>query len=160
MLIVAHDIRSRENVGALFRTADALGGSELILSGITPTPIDRFGRLDEKLSKVALGAEKTVTWKHVKTVDELLKKLAGYKLYAIEQDTRSVAYHSIKLSEEDLKTTVLLIGNEVTGVPRELLDRADTILEIPMHGNKESLNVAISFAIVAFHLKYSEVVSS
>lgn len=154
MLIIAHDIRSRENVGALFRTADALGGAELILSGITPAPIDRFGRIDEKLSKVALGAEKSVPWKQVKTADELFNALSGYQLFVIEQDVRSVTYHSINLSSSELAKTALLIGNEVTGVPKELLDRADKILEIPMQGNKESLNVAISFAIVAFHLKY------
>lgn len=155
MLIIGHDIRSRENVGALFRTADALGGAEFILSGITPAPIDRFGRTDAKLSKVALGAEQSVPWKQVKTLEELFKTLAGYQLFVIEQDKRSVPYHSISLSTKELQKIALLIGNEVTGVPQEILDRADTILEIPMQGDKESLNVAISFAIVAFHLKYA-----
>lgn len=154
MIVVAHDIRSRENVGALFRTADALGGAELILSGITPTPIDRFGRVDEKLGKTALGAQKSVPWKQVKTIEELLKALEGHNLFVIEQDPRSVPYHSIHLSASEFHKTALLIGNEVTGVPQGILDRADKIVEIPMHGNKESLNVAISFAIVAFHLKY------
>lgn len=157
MIIVAHDIRSRENVGALFRTADALGGAELILSGITPAPIDRFGRIDEKLSKVALGAEKSVAWKQVKTTEELFTALTGYKLFIIEQDERSVPYHSVRLSVSELGKTALLIGNEVTGVPEEILARADKILEIPMNGNKESLNVAISFAVVAFYLKYHTV---
>ncbi len=154
MIIVAHDIRSRENVGALFRTADALGGAELILSGITPAPIDRFGRIDEKLSKVALGAEKSVPWKQVKTTTALFEVLSSYKLFVVEQDERSVPYHAIRLTTEELSKTALLVGNEVTGVSGEILGRADQILEIPMNGNKESLNVAISFAIVAFHLKY------
>lgn len=155
MLIVAHDIRSRENVGALFRTADALGGAKLILSGITSAPIDRFGRMDVKLSKVALGAEKTMLWQQTKTLDELFVFLKGYQLLVIEQDIQSVSYYSFHLTNVQLKKTALLVGNEVTGVPQEILDRADQILEIPMAGNKESLNVAVSFAIVAFHLKYS-----
>lgn len=154
MIIIAHDIRSRENVGALFRTADALGGAELLLSGITPAPIDRFGRVDEKLSKTALGAEKTVPWKQVKTMEDLFKILEGYKLLVIEQDSRSVPYHTIKIAANELSKTALLVGNEVVGVPQEILDRAHAILEIPMAGNKESLNVAISFAVVVFHLKY------
>lgn len=157
MIIVAHDIRSRENVGALFRTADALGGAELILSGITPAPVDRFGRADEKLSKTALGAEKTVPWKQVKTMEDLFKILAGYRLLVIEQDSRSVPYYSIRCTPKELSKIAILVGNEVTGVPKEILDSTDTILEIPMAGDKESLNVAVSFAIVVFHLKYCAV---
>lgn len=154
MIIVAHDIRSRENVGAIFRTADALGGAELILSGITPAPIDRFGRMDEKLAKVALGAERTVPWKQVRTTDELFAALVGKKLFVVEQDVRSVPYYSMQLTQPELDNAALLVGNEVSGVPQEILNRADVIVEIPMVGKKESLNVAISFAIVAFHVKY------
>jgi tRNA G18 (ribose-2'-O)-methylase SpoU len=154
MVVILHDIRSTHNVGSIFRTADAAGCEKIYLCGITPAPIDRFGQKNEKISKVALGAENSVAWekcgKTLRQIDKLRKN--GWKILAIEQAKRSVSYQKIKLSEKDLERTALVVGNEINGLPPAILRRSDKILEIPMRGKKESLNVTVAFGIVVFNL--------
>lgn len=154
MVAVLHNIRSTYNVGSIFRTADAAGCEKIYLCGFTPAPIDRFGRAVSKISKVALGAEKWVAWEKIeetwRLVDELKKE--GYQIFAIEQSKKSIPYHKVKLSKKDLAKVVLIVGGEIKGLPPSILRRANKILEIPMYGKKESLNVAVAFGIVAFHL--------
>jgi tRNA G18 (ribose-2'-O)-methylase SpoU len=154
MIVILHNIRSTHNVGSIFRTADATGCEKIYLCGITPAPRDRFGRENEKISKVALGAEKWITWEKVGQTTRLIDKIKkeGYKFLAIEQSSRSLPYQKIKLSKKDLAKTALIVGNEIKGLPPAILRRADKILEIPMRGKKESLNVAVAFGIVAFNL--------
>jgi tRNA G18 (ribose-2'-O)-methylase SpoU len=127
---------------------------KIYLCGITPAPTDRFGRVNEKIAKVALGAEKFLPWEKVGQTAKLLDKIKkyGYKILAIEQSNRSVPYQKIKLSKKDLEKTALVVGNEIEGLPLAILRRADKILEIKMRGKKESLNVAVAFGIVAFNL--------
>src|ERR1035437_1170468 len=96
-IAILHDIRSVINVGAIFRTCDAAGISKIYLTGITPTPLDRFGRTRADLAKSALGAEKTVAWEFaldVETVLENLKK-ENYKIIAIEQSSTSIDYKKV-----------------------------------------------------------------
>jgi tRNA G18 (ribose-2'-O)-methylase SpoU len=154
MVVILHNVRSTHNVGSIFRTADAAGVEKIYLCGITPAPIDRFGRENGKIAKVALGAEKFLPWEKVGQTAKFLDKLKkdGYKILAVEQSKRSVPYQKIKLSKKDLGKTAFVVGNEIKGLPASVLCRAEKILEIPMRGEKESLNVAVAFGIVAFNL--------
>jgi tRNA G18 (ribose-2'-O)-methylase SpoU len=151
-ILVLHDIRSTHNVGSLFRTADSVGASQIILSGTSPTPIDRFGRKRTDITKASLGAETTVPWKESKNIITTLKKLKsdGHTLIAIEQSLNSIDYKSLKLPKT--AKIVLIPGYEVSGVPANILKLVDHILEIPMYGQKESLNVSVATGIVLYRL--------
>lgn len=146
--LILENIRSVHNVGSIFRTADAVGVSKICLCGVTPTPLDRFGRPRNDLAKVALGAEKTVPWEYAKNASALISNLkkSGFSTLTLEQSPHSVDYKKVKLKSK----TVLVVGNEVTGVSRSLLKKADVICEIPMRGEKESLNVSVATGIILF----------
>jgi 23S rRNA (guanosine2251-2'-O)-methyltransferase len=148
--ILLHDIRSVFNVGAIFRTSDALGINKIYLSGFSPTPLDRFGNKRQDFAKVSLGAEDTVAWEAIKDplilIDTLKKE--GVEIIAVEQNPRSVDYKKV---ETELPT-LFIFGREVEGIEDALLAKADVIAEIPMIGKKESLNVAVSAGIVLFRL--------
>ena len=145
-------------MGSIFRTADAAGIEKLYLCGITPTPIDKFGKLRPQLGKVSLGAEKSVAWEYFKSTITLIKKLknppggGGYKIFAIEQNKKSILYYEAVFPRES--AVALVLGHEVKGLPPSILKLADKILEIPMRGKKESLNVSVAFGIVVFGLLY------
>jgi tRNA G18 (ribose-2'-O)-methylase SpoU len=151
-ILLLHDIRSVINVGALFRTADAVGVSRIILSGTSPAPIDRFGRKRSDFVKAALGAEDSVTWGTIEKIIPTIKNLKeqGYRIIILEQANNSVDYKKVSLLKNE--KIVLLPGNEVDGVPKKILDLADTIIEIPMHGIKESLNVSVAIGIALYRL--------
>ena len=158
MIIILHNIRSLHNVGSIFRTADAAGVEKIYLGGITPAPIDRFGKYRPQLTKVSLGAEKYVAWEKIGSTVRLIDKLknpptgGGHKIFAIEQSKKSIPYYKIQSYEAKPRKIGLVVGNEIKGLPLAILKRADKILEIPMKGKKESLNVAVAFGIVAFSL--------
>ncbi len=154
MIAILNNIRSLHNVGSIFRTADAAGVEKIYLCGITPEPLDRFGKIRPQLEKVSLGAEKAVPWEKAASASALINKLKkeGYKIWAVEQSEKSIPYYKAKA---DLKSIALVLGNEVRGLPPAVLNKADKILEIPMRGEKESLNVAVAFGIVAFRLCYN-----
>ncbi len=156
LVVVLHNIRSLYNVGSIFRTSDAAGVSRLFLCGITPTPLDCFGKIRPELSKVALGAERNVAWEHVISTARCIKKLKaeGYVVYALEQSKKSVPYGSVRVRRGE-KKIALILGDEVRGIPPSILKLSDTILEIPMHGKKESLNVSVAFGIAIFSLTMS-----
>lgn len=156
MIVILDNIRSIYNVGSIFRTADAIGVKKIILGGITPSPIDKYSRKLQKFTKVSLGAEDYVKWDKVNDIQEKIVDLKKqkYKVFAVEQDGISVPYYEVE--NIDLEKIVLIVGNEVDGLSRSILDIADKILEIPMLGSKESLNVSVSFAIVAFGLRYGK----
>ncbi len=147
-IVILDNIRSTHNVGSIFRTSDALGISKIYLVGYTPKPVDKFGRPAKEIAKTALGAEKTILWEGVKSIEPLLKKLQkeGFQVVAIEQSPKSVDYKKVKLG----KRTALIIGNEVTGISKKVLSLCDVVAEIPMQGKKESLNVGVSFGIASF----------
>ncbi len=155
MIVILHDIRSLHNVGSIFRTADAAGVEKIYLCGITPAPVDSFGKPRQQLTKVSLGAERYVKWEKAKSTSKLIDNLKKqkYKIFAIEQSKKSVSYFSLKTKSYKLKAVALVLGNEVRGLPESILKRTDKILEIPMFGKKESLNVAVAFGVVVFHLK-------
>lgn len=152
MIVLLHNIRSLHNVGSIFRTADAAGIEKLYLCGFTPSPIDELSRPRQPLVKVSLGAEKFVLWEKAKSTLTLLKKLKkeGYEIWAIEQSPKSISYQTVKIGKNKI---ALVVGHEVKGLPQNILDLADKILEIPMAGKKESLNVSVAFGIVVFALK-------
>jgi len=151
--LILHNIRSVHNVGSIFRTADAAGVSTIILSGYTPAPLDRFGRERKDFTKVSLGAEKSVRWQQVKSLSPMLAQLKkeGYVLAALEQDKNSTPLFAYKSAHKNI---VLIVGNEVRGVSPALRKKVDVILEIPMRGKKESLNVSVSVAVTLHHLTH------
>lgn len=147
--VILHNIRSAYNVGSIFRTADAFGVGHIYTSGYTPSPKDKFGRVRKEITKTALGGEFSVSWseENIFKVIEKLKK-EGFKIIAIEQDKKSVDYKKIKTNSKIL----LLVGNEVRGLSKQILDKCDLVIEIPMIGVKESLNVGVAFAVVLSRL--------
>jgi tRNA G18 (ribose-2'-O)-methylase SpoU len=151
--ILLHDIRSTHNVGAIFRTADATGVGKIYISGITPAPIDRFGRARPDISKASLGAEKTVAWESIASVTDLIKKLKKekFQIVAVEQDKKSIDYRKLERGEEG-ENILIIMGSEVDGVDKEILKLCDDIVEIPMLGQKESLNVSVACGIILYSL--------
>jgi len=150
-VVILPNIRSVYNVGSIFRTSDAVGISRIYLVGVTPTPIDRFGRKRKDFAKVALGAEETVPWEHKDTLDELVTELKqqNYYIVALEQSLSSVDYKNISLPKNK-KAFAFMVGEETKGLLQEEITLADVVAEISMHGKKESLNVAVAFGVAVF----------
>ena len=148
--VLLHNIRSTHNVGSIFRTADALGVNKIYISGITPTPLDKFNRPRKDVAKVALGAEKTTNWEYEKDPKKIIRKLKKqkYKIIALEQNKDSVDYKKIKINHPVL----FVVGNEVDGVSQDILSLCDVVAEIPMNGKKESLNVSVAFGVSLFRI--------
>ena len=148
--LLLNDIRSAQNVGAMFRTAEAVGIEKVYLTGYTPAPIDRFGRKRKDIAKAALGAENMLPWEAEADPLKVITKLKeqGFAIVSIEQDRRAVDYKKFKTP----KQCCFIVGNEVTGVSKEILDASDTIIEIPMVGKKESLNVSVALGVALFRV--------
>lgn len=148
--ILLHNIRSTHNVGSIFRTADAVGVDKIYISGYTPTPIDKFGRFRKDIAKVALGAEKNVGWEQIDDSKKIIKKLKkeNYQIIGLEQAKNSVDYKKVKTE----KKILIVVGNEVGGIDREILKLCDVLAEIPMKGKKESLNVSVAFGVALFRM--------
>ena len=151
--LVVHNLRSAHNVGSILRTADGAGVERVYCVGTTPTPVDRFGRKRQDIAKVALGAETSVSWEYRAELVPLLGELKteGYRLVALEQDERAVDYGSLALEAR----MALIVGPEVGGLDKDVLDLVDVVVEIPMHGSKESLNVSVAAGIALFALRTS-----
>ncbi|MFA6273736.1 MAG: TrmH family RNA methyltransferase [Candidatus Paceibacterota bacterium] len=149
-VLILNDIRSVENVGAMFRTADAVGINKIYLTGFSPCPLDRFGRKRNDLAKSALGAELVVPWEYKKSILPLLNKLKKEKLkiIGIEQDKNSIDYKKIKIGQKN----AFIVGTERTGIPKNILKKCDIIAEIPMKGKKESLNVSVALGVALFRI--------
>lgn len=152
IILILHNIRSVHNVGSIFRTADAAGVSRIVLSGYTPGPLDRFGRMRNDFIKVSLGAEKTVPWSAVKTLGSTLRKLNKENVFLIAVEQDECAQPLFAFHPPLHQSIAVLLGNEVRGISGPLLKKADAIVEIPMHGEKESLNVSVAAGIVLFAL--------
>lgn len=142
--VLCDNIRSLYNVGSIFRTADAAGVSKIILGGITGKPTQAG------VIKTALGAEKNVPWEHYKNLSAQVVKLkkAGFFIVALEQSLGSADFRKFK----PRFPLALVVGNEVSGVSGAILKKADKIIEIPMRGRKESLNVAVAFGVAIFEI--------
>ena len=160
LLLVLHNIRSAYNVGSIFRTANGAGVEKIFLCGYTPRP-ENFQNYEsgimnqgkEKISKTALGAEKMVPWEYHSQTWRLLKKLGkeGIKIVALEQDPKAIDYRKFSVKGGQ-KSLALILGNEVGGLSREILKYADEIMEIPMRGKKESLNVSVAAGIALYKI--------
>jgi len=156
IIVIAHNIRSTHNVGAIFRTAEGFGISKIILSGYTPYPQTnsdtRLPHIAEKLtkqiSKTALGAEAIVPFEYLELppLDEL--KTDGYTVIALEQAENSIALAHYSPPQK----VALLLGEEVEGITKELLAQCEAIIEIPMVGKKESFNVSVATGIALYAL--------
>lgn len=148
--VLLHNIRSAHNVGSIFRTADAAGISRIYLSGYTPIPRDALGREQKEIAKTALGAERFIPWEHHKVPGRLLSRLKqeGWVVIGVEQDASALPYKEVRKVLG--KKTLFVFGNEVRGLSKSLRDLCDVLVEIPMHGKKESLNVSVAAGIVLF----------
>lgn len=148
--VLLHNIRSTHNVGSIFRTSDALGVNKIYLSGYTPTPIDKFNRPRKDIAKVSLGAEKTIIWEYVEDPKKLIKNLKKNKweIVGLEQTADSFDYKKFKPKNNFL----FVLGEEVNGIQKEILKLCDEIVEIPMKGEKESLNVSVAFGVALFRI--------
>src|SRR3989344_5845112 len=159
LFLILHNIRSLHNVGSIFRTADGAGVNKIYLTGYTPSPYDFFNKLRKDFAKTALGAEKFVEWKKQKNIATLIKKLKKEKYFivSLEQSSISVSYDQFtSIYRSKLKSyqgIVLIVGNEVRGLSPAILKKSDAIIEIPMHGKKESLNVSVATGIALFELR-------
>ena len=147
-ILILDNIRSAHNVGSIFRTADGAGVSKIYLCGYTPTPIDRFGREVAEIKKTSLGATQTVEWEQVISIIELVDRLQkeGVCVVAVEQTDQSIPLGDFVPKSD----TAYIFGNEVDGVGQEALKKTDQVVEIPMKGSKESLNVSVTVGIVLF----------
>jgi 23S rRNA (guanosine2251-2'-O)-methyltransferase len=152
--LILHNIRSAHNVGSIFRTADAAGVTKIYLTGYTPAPTDKFGRINKEIDKTALGAEKNLEWEKRDDVLPLLYNLKTktYNLIALEQSPNSVNYKTLSCRTSDVLQTAIIVGNEVSGLDPEILKLCDLVAEIPMRGKKESLNVSVATGIFLFRL--------
>jgi len=156
IIVIAHNIRSTHNVGAIFRTAEGFGVQKIILSGYTPYPKvtndPRLPHIAEKLHsqihKTALGAEDMVPFEYQLTPDIAALRQAGYRIVGLEQAPRSVLLPRYETPEK----IALLLGEEVHGIPDDLLQVCDDIIEIPMVGKKESFNVSVAAGIALYAL--------
>jgi len=142
--VICDNIRSLENIGSIFRTSDALGVSKIFLCGISGKPPHH------KISKTALGAEETVPFEYYKQTGRLIDKLKRDKIQiiALEQDKKAISYDKFKPKFP----LALIVGNEVKGVSKKILQKSDKIIFLPMYGKKESLNVSVSFGIAGYEI--------
>lgn len=153
--LLLHNIRSTHNVGSIFRTAEGFGVKRIILTGYTPYPIStndsRLPHLAQKIhkqiNKTALGAESSVPFEYHDSLYKWLDKNT-LPLIALEQDPTSTLLTDFDAPDE----FVLVLGEEVNGIPGELLSCCSSIIEIPMKGKKESFNVSVAAGIALFAL--------
>lgn len=140
--LIAHDIRSLENVGSLFRTADSLGVAKIWLSGYTAAPPD------PRISKVALGAERTVPFEVSTDILEVFRQLKaeGIPVFALELTEKAIDLG--KFAPPD--RLALLLGTETTGIPPSLLEKCDGVIKIKQQGIKESMNVSVAAGIASW----------
>jgi len=160
IVVIVHDIRSTHNVGSLLRTAEGIGVAHVYFTGYTPYPKlpgdPRLPHIAEKLTrqihKTALGAESLVPWSSTGDTIQLLRTLQsdGYQLIALEQAPGSIPLPAFR----PLEKVAILLGREVEGIDPELLNLCDTVVEIPMRGQKESFNVVQAAAMALYHCAF------
>ncbi len=161
LYLIADNLRSAHNVGALLRVAEGLGISKVFLCGISPFPKVSKGderppylveKINRRIAKTSLGAELTQPWEYQSDVKKLVNilKSQGIKVVALEQNPASTPLSKFKSS----KDVALIVGNEVSGVDPEILKICTKIVEIPMLGQKESFNVSTAAAMALYYLTY------
>lgn len=157
--LIIHNVRSAHNVGSMLRTAEGLGVELVFMTGYTPypsAPADQrlphlASSVSRKIDKTALGAQKHLKWQPQPDLSKLLDRLKsqGYEIAALEQTPKAIELNKFKPSAK----LVLIVGNEVGGLPAAVLKLADAQVQIPMSGKKESFNVAVAAAIAMYHFK-------
>lgn len=158
IILLAHNIRSTHNVGAIFRTAEGFGVKKIILSGYTPYPIlekdSRLPHISEKLTsqihKTALGAETIVPFEYEENLNFSSLRKNGYRIVGLEQDASSIMLPNYTSPQK----IALLLGEEVEGIDTDLRKECDDLVEIPMEGQKESFNVSVATGIALYGLKF------
>jgi tRNA G18 (ribose-2'-O)-methylase SpoU len=144
MIVLLDNLRSAQNVGSIIRTCDAFGVKDVYFCGITPSPENK------KVLKTSLGAEKSIRQYIGKSTTETIKRLKNkYYFIALEVTPKS---KDIKILEKNNKEIALVIGNEVSGIPEGVLALCNEVIQIPMKGSKESLNVAVAFGIATYQI--------
>ncbi|GJM27938.1 MAG: RNA methyltransferase [Cyclobacteriaceae bacterium] len=146
LVLIMDDVRSLNNVGSAFRTADAFLLEKIYLCGITGSPPHR------EINKTALGSTESVSWEYVEDVISLIQNISrqGYKIVVVEQTDSSVML--MDFSPDTENSYALVFGNEVFGVNQDLLPMADHCVEIPQYGTKHSLNISVSIGIVVWSM--------
>ncbi|RPG37136.1 RNA methyltransferase [Flagellimonas sp.] len=146
IIIILDNVRSLNNIGSVFRTADAFLVKKIYLCGITATPPHK------DIRKTALGATESVDWEYRKDTLELVDELkkSGAKIVSVEQAENSVMLNNYQIDSEE--TLALIFGNEVKGVSQDVVSASDTILEIPQFGTKHSLNISVSTGVVVWDI--------
>lgn len=148
--LILENIRSNFNVGSIFRIADCVGISKIFLCGYTPTPKNKFGIDNREMKKVALGGDVNIPWEKVISISRLVKGLnaKGFQIVSLEQTDNSVDYKKFKPKYP----VAIILGNEVSGVSKNVLKNSDAVIEIPMMGKKESLNVSVAVGVALFRI--------
>lgn len=146
IIVILDNIRSLNNIGSVFRTADAFLIEKIYLCGITATPPHK------DIQKTALGATETVNWEYVEDTISLIKKLQeeNVEVLAIEQAEGATMLNDF--SPEKSKTYAVVFGNEVKGVQQSVVSASNGIIEIPQLGSKHSLNISVSTGVVLWDL--------
>jgi len=144
--VVLDDVRSRHNVGSVFRTADAFGLEGIVLCGFTPQPPHR------EIDKTALGATLSVPWEHAEDAAEAVRELQrkGYRVLAVEQTTEAVPLQELEHPAD--QPLALVLGNELNGVSDAVIAACDGCVVIPQAGSKHSLNVSVCAGVVLWWL--------
>ncbi len=144
LILVLDNIRSLNNIGSVFRTADAFLIEKIYLCGITATPPHK------DINKTALGATESVTWEYVKDTMELVQRLKGENVHviSIEQAEEATLLHTHNVHANT--TYALVFGNEVKGVSQEVVTASDGVIEIPQFGTKHSLNISVSVGVTVW----------
>ena len=170
--IMLHNVRSVQNVASIFRLADCIGASKIILSGITPSYIDRFGRMREDFTRVSLSSEKNIKWEKIgiepqnqdlesevekENLKNTLKYIENFKkengiVLALEQDKKSVNIKDFSKKINKKKKYLIIPGREVEGLEKEILKIVDHIVEINQYGKKESLNIFSALSVALYTL--------
>ena len=156
IIVIAHNIRSTHNVGSIFRTAEGFGIQKIILSGYTPYPIQAGDsrlphiarKLQAQIHKTALGAEELVQFEHQPNLDISHLKREGYTIVGLEQTENSISISAFQVP----KKVALILGEEVNGIPGDIITLCDSCIEIPMKGKKESFNVSVAAGIALYAL--------
>lgn len=152
LVVVLDNVRSQHNVGAVFRTADAMRIERVVLCGICCCPPN------QELHKTALGAEESVNWIYYQDTIEAVKALQaeGYTVYAVEQahDSMTLEEAAEKVQRDKVQSTkvAVVLGHEVFGVQQEVVDLCTQCIEIPQYGTKHSMNVSVTAGIVMYRL--------
>ncbi|PZW41483.1 SpoU rRNA methylase family protein [Mesonia algae] len=146
LIVILDNIRSLNNIGSVFRTADAFLIEKIFLCGITATPPHK------DIQKTALGATDTVMWEHRENTEDVIKELRekGVKILSIEQAEDAVMLNDFSPKSDE--TYAIVFGNEVKGVQQSVVSASDYVIEIPQYGSKHSLNISVSAGVVMWDL--------